>query len=129
MIDKDILKSPMGEFKQHINGLDDIQLLKLKDEINDEIDSIRGKIETAQAEFLITGIYADPDWYRRANGALRAMGRKANHIQTEQSIRNKKYKSERASSYERIFVNIAKQYLPAKVWQKIHEIAMEKAHQ
>ena len=47
-------------------------------ELNDELESIderradiKGQIEKAQAETHITGTYADPDWLRRAKGALR----------------------------------------------------------
>lgn len=58
---------------------DDLQtrLAGLNDELAD-IDerraAIKGQIEKAQANRHTTGEYADPDWFRRAKGALRHLG-------------------------------------------------------
>ena len=51
------------------------RLVELNDELA-EIDekraAIKGQIEKAQADRFTTGEFADPDWFRRAKGALRS---------------------------------------------------------
>lgn len=43
-------------------------------EIDDKRAAIQGQIDKAHADRHATGDYADPDWYRRAKGALRHLG-------------------------------------------------------
>lgn len=74
-----------------IEGMDRDELLTLKAQIDDEMASIRSQIEKARAHQKLTGEYAHPDWYRRANDALRHRGRESQRIQ----IRMAKLRAER----------------------------------
>jgi len=67
---------------------DEIQAIidELTDEM-EEIDerraAIKGQIEQAQSRVFIAGEYSDPDWFRRAKGALRHLGVERNRLNRE----------------------------------------------
>lgn len=53
------------------------RLAELNDELTDIDDrraAIAGQIDQAKANRHATGEYADPDWFRRARGAMRHLG-------------------------------------------------------
>jgi len=60
--DTTTLQSRLDELKEELADIDDRRAY------------IKGQIEKATANRWATGEYADPDWFRRANGAHRHLG-------------------------------------------------------
>jgi len=56
------------------------QLQDELDDIDDRRAQIKGQIEKAQSDRHLTGEYADPDWFRRAKGAVRHLGVERNEV-------------------------------------------------
>lgn len=71
------------------------RLLAEKAEVDESADKIRTQIDHAKAERHLTGKWADPTWYARANSALRHKARKRQELQNEISIINKIIKQKR----------------------------------
>jgi hypothetical protein len=59
-------------------------------EIDENRASIAGQIEQAQANRRLGGGWADPDWYRRAQGAKRHLGVERREIEQELSHTKKR---------------------------------------
>ncbi len=63
-----------GEFTASLEGMTVDELLDLRLQLEAESGQIRGQLEQAVADAKIHHVYADPDWFRRANAAVRFKG-------------------------------------------------------
>jgi hypothetical protein len=101
-------------------------LLPVLQELTEEMDSIRAQIEKAKADRRTTGAYSDPDWFYRANTALRARGRLHQRIQMRLAQLKREEKADNvanAHTVEREFVTAAKSILPRETFERIMQIA------
>lgn len=61
------------------------ELLEEKVQLDADIAAIRTQLDKARVRRRTEGIYSDPDWWRRANDALRWKGVRSQEIQRELS--------------------------------------------
>ncbi len=59
------------------------ELLALRLEIQEQLDSIKGQVTEAKREFASGGVTSDRDWLNRAESALRHKGRTMQAIQAK----------------------------------------------
>lgn len=112
------------------------ELLRKKLDAETRLADIKGQIEKAEAEFHLTGKYADPDWYRRAKGAKRYAAIDLHEINTRLSELRK---VEKAANVQRhavavktkhvaflhAFYRAAKAELTPEVFEALIELAHE----
>lgn len=106
-------------------SLDDVDLLDWKLKIEREIDHIRDRLAKVKREAKLTGIYADPGWFRSAEQCRRILGRQSQQIQNEFS-RRKRAKG-RAERHNRgahlIFTEVARRRLTDELYAAIWDEA------
>jgi hypothetical protein len=104
------------------------RLRKKMVELDDDMSSIRTQIGSARVKRLTTGVYSSPDWWHRANTALRHKGRERQLCQNNLGLVNRKIKEARHEQTERehrkTFVACAKEILSedlyAAIWREVH---------
>jgi hypothetical protein len=116
-----------------INGVDGWNIddvIKAKDvvdryfaELGEQALSIKGQIAQAKEDVALVGKYADADWWRRVNGADRAVGYWRQRCQTAIGLLNKVIRQYRAQTVAndpaRRFVSAAKRLLPEATYLAI----------
>jgi hypothetical protein len=80
---------------------------------------VRGQLEKATAEMHITGVYADPDWFRKAKAALRYMGAEHQVLLKERAALKKQLQSQDSVSFERHFMAAAKAVLDDAMYSSL----------
>jgi chromosome segregation ATPase len=104
------------------------QLATLNDELA-EIDerraAIKGQIEQAQATRQATGVYADSDWFRRANGALRHLGVERNEVAREIGEGNRSLRALNNQLHRDSFHNAVRDVVDEETYRQIIERARE----
>lgn len=68
------------------------QIMIEKSQNLEDLGSIRNQVDTAKTRALAEGQYADSDWFRRAQSALRHKGRLDQDLATELSSVNRQIK-------------------------------------
>lgn len=90
--------------------------------VAEHADSIRAQI--ARVEETRTRYEDGGDWWRRAHSALRHKARQRQQLQLVFGRLNRRARTQRGDSDERLFVNMAKLHLPQKtfdaIWQLVH---------
>jgi hypothetical protein len=103
-------------------------LRALKSQYDLDIDMIMESLDLARGTFLATGEAADPDWYARANFALRRKRKAVQELQRVLSQRNRQEKQEGIRLSD-LFLDIARVRLAPAVFNEILHDAMEKQGQ
>lgn len=88
-------------------------------EIDDRRAQIRGQIEKAKADRLDTGEYADADWFRRANGALRHLGVERNDIARELGETNRRLRAARNQANRNTFYVAVREVVDDATFERI----------
>lgn len=57
-----------------LTGLTLAELQQRRDQIENDLASVKAKLDQVRAQRVLTGNYADPDWYRRATTRQRFLG-------------------------------------------------------
>jgi len=95
--------------------------------LNETSASIKDQLAAAKTIQVQTGQYADPDWWRRANFALRATGRSLQGLQNRLGDVNRELRAltakEHNANLERRFIATARQMLPSELYEKIWSAA------
>lgn len=96
------------------------------DDLNDELAEIderradiRGQIEKAKADRITTGVYADPDWFRRATGALRHLGVERNAAARELGEANRALRKANDRLNRDLFYEAVRAVVDALTWERI----------
>lgn len=113
------------EYQGH-TVMDNMTLQQLEErckEVELESASIKAKLAKARAEKHISGKWADPDWYRRADTRSRFLGVEHQHLTREIAARKRQAKAASNGSIERAFVGAAKAALPTEKFNLIMEVA------
>lgn len=111
-------KSGVVEHNQKSYRLSDMsrdELKELKLLIDNDADAIKGQLDLARSVAKSDGDYADPHWFRRAEGARRIKSRQSQAIQLELSRR----KQRDGATVAEHFVNIARIRLHETVFMSI----------
>lgn len=98
------------------------RIARLQDELDDIDDrraQIKGQIEKAQADRFMTGEHADPDWFRRAKGALRHLGVERNEVAREIGEANRKLREVNGSLNRNTFYLAVRDVVDDVTWQRI----------
>lgn len=88
-----------------------------------ESATIKAKLAKARADKHITGQWADPDWYRRADTRRRFLGIEHQQLNREIAARKRQAKAARNGSIERAFVGAAKAALAPAMFAQIMSAA------
>lgn len=115
----------------YLRQLDDESLTGLRLDLQEDLGEIKDQLRDARAKVHISGVYSDNDWYRRAMGAQRVKANQYNAACAEVGRRRKRFTVERESTWERAFVNAAKERLTGAQFNELvaraHEIQQETA--
>ena len=98
------------------------RLAVLQDELGDLDEkraSIRGQIDKAKADRINTGEYADADWFRRANGALRHLGVERNDICREIGEVNRAIRKANGDANRHLFYLAVRDVVDDATWNRI----------
>lgn len=113
----------------YLRQLDDDSLTALRLDLQEDLGEIKAQLGEARSNVHISGVYSDNDWYRRAMGAQRVKANQYNAACAEVGKRRKKVSVEREGSWERAFVNAAKEKLTGAEFNALvtraHEIQQE----
>jgi len=109
----------MIEHDIDVNALTKEQVLELLPQVTVEMDSIRQQIDAARVKARTTGEYADPDWYQRAQCALRARGRFHQRLQFRLSA----LKQTQSKGLDGYFVDAARELLPREQFERLLQAA------
>lgn len=91
-----------------------------------EIADVRGQLEKATAHMLLTGEYADPDWFRRAKAALRYKGQEHQVLLKERAALRKRLSQEKSATLDRLFIESARAMLDESTFYAISRDAQAK---
>jgi hypothetical protein len=94
-----------------------------RDVLEEEIASIKAKIDNVRARRHATGEWADPDWYRRATTRQRFLGVEHQRITRLIAARKREQRAAQMASIERAFVGAAKSLLGAETFDRIMSAA------
>ncbi len=90
-----------------LDGLTRVELLELKLDLGQDINSIKSQVERARVNLIKRGEYADPDWYQRALTACKIKQNQVQRIQIELGKR----KRNQTGKFENAFIDLARQLL------------------
>jgi hypothetical protein len=104
--------------------------------LDEEMNSIRAQIDHAKARRFKEGTFADPDWWARANSALRHKGRRRQELQNQLGELNRRQRAENKAKADQndgsAFIRAAKRLLPgevyANIWSEAKREQMETRH-
>lgn len=116
----------VGDMQYTESVLDEMcraDLIQLKNIIDDEIASIKEQLDEAKTEQLVTGTYADPGWWRKANSALRMKGRFVQKIQRQIGLAKQDEHQQSSVTFERHFISVAREVLDKETYSAIIEKA------
>ncbi|NLI08969.1 MAG: hypothetical protein GX457_18060 [Thermotogaceae bacterium] len=113
---------------KHIIDLDKkkAQLIERIDQLSEDISSIDYQLSCAIQKKLETGQYADIKWFTAAKNAKKAKRAEIAKIQRELHRINSEIKANRAKTYERLFVEAAKDSLNDEQYSTISRIAFDR---
>ena len=101
------------------------KLIERMDVLSSEIQSIDYQISSAILKKMETGEYSDPSWFMSAKNAKKAKRAEIIRIQRRLHQLNSKIKACRSRTYERIFMESAKEVLPSDQYATICKIAFD----
>ena len=90
-----------------------------RDVVEEEIASIKAKLDKVRAEQKATGRWADPDWYRRAMTRQRFLGVEHQKLCRSIADRKREARAARSGAVERAFVGAARALLGPEVFAQI----------
>lgn len=94
-----------------------------RDVVEDELATMKAKLDKVRAEQKATGQWADPDWYRRATTRQRFLGREHQQLTRLIAARKREQRAQQVASVERAFVAAARSILTAGEFGTIMEAA------
>jgi hypothetical protein len=112
------------EWPDDIEGLEKLraEFIEYAAQIKEEMDEIKADIDCFKAD-VAAGAKFDMDWYRDAMAALRRVGSDHQGALTDVGEITRRIKDVQSRAFERRFVNIAKQLLPAADFIRISTAA------
>lgn len=111
------------EFQNEIEGCDYEELLEIKLRIQSEASMVRAKIDDAKTRLHCGEGHADPEWFRRANAALKVKGWQDQEIARHMSAAKRKRNEAQNQILERRFIAVARDVLSKDVFFEIMERA------
>lgn len=89
-----------------------------------EIAEIKAQIGEAKSIAAKTGEYSDPEWFHRANLALRFKGREHQALQLEFGKRRKEERRANNARIERVFIDVARAKLDSTTFRLLWDEAL-----
>lgn len=109
-----------------------LKILEALQEISVDMTDIKAQIQEAKITAAVQHEYADPDWWHRANMALRIKGTQHQRLQNEltkiklaHSIESDRNNRADRPLFEQCFVKVARMVLSKDQYMKIAETAGE----
>lgn len=97
-----------------------------RDVVEEEIASIKAKLDKVRAEQKATGRWADPDWYRRAMTRQRFLGVEHQKLCRSIADRKREAKAAHSASIDRAFVSACRARFDDDTFMQIMRIAEAK---
>jgi len=91
--------------------------------VTDDMARIKGRLQESRTQVYRTGEYSDPDWYHRANEALRFRGIDIRQLQNELGKRNRQEKQARSTVSKSNFEKAARQILSLELFLEVANLA------
>lgn len=107
LAERDRLARRLDDLKDELASIDDLRA------------AIKGQIEKAQADRFTTGEYADPDWFRRAKGALRHLGVERGEVCREIGEANRDLRKLNGALNQDLFRVAVQQVVDSRTWDLI----------
>jgi hypothetical protein len=104
-------------------------LVRRADDLLENIAGIKAQLEAAKGKAVANGEYSDPDWFSRAQFALRMKGREHQMILTEIAARRKEEKRKANDTVERRFIDVARRRLDPELFGELMREAQEEGEQ
>jgi len=101
------------------------QMKAERDKLEEDIASMRGQIEAAQAEKHRTGQHADPGWWARVNSARRHASARLQKLNRDIAELERARRQGEGSAFAVRFVEAAKRRLRPETFNAIAEEAKE----
>lgn len=121
------LPAAAGELMQAVRELDDDTLDLLQAEAEQKLDAIKLKLAEARANRAELGIYADRDWYHRAQLAERITKRQHQHLLRERGRRRRErsqaQQSQRQTDYAACLLSAMDALVPRELRREVIESA------
>ncbi len=119
-----------------ITAMADHELVDILPQLELAVALIRDSLQEARTKVVTERVYSDPDWYRRANFALRMRGREMQMVQREmgkrkraRAVEHKEAPDLAALTWERQFVKTAKVMLTGELYTALCNAATERDRQ
>jgi hypothetical protein len=106
--------------QKSLEGMTREELVDLREHLEDEIRTITHNLGVSRRKARTEGVYADPDWFNRAEKAL--MWKRRQTIMVAKALRTAKSEKEKSTDYH--FVAVARERLPGDLFQEL----MNEAH-
>lgn len=103
------------------------ELESRRDVVEEEIAALRAKLENVRAKRHTTGVWADPDWYRRATARLRFTGLEHQRLLRRIAQVKADERKARHVSIEQAFVTAAREMLAPTDFETIMSSAQARA--
>lgn len=120
-------------FKKARDHMNREQVIEIRDEIQDEIDSLADEISEAKRRAAKTGEYADPEWYRDTNEVIRIKRRMVQRLNNLMGRKKReagqKVTAMKTETLAEHFMAEAETALPEETYQKILDCACQKLAQ
>ena len=113
--------------KYDLSQMERRELLDLKSDVDESMSLIKVQLLEAKSMAASEGIYADPDWYKRASIALSARRRVSQNIQTELGERKTERNKSYTQSFEQHFIDAARDLLHKETLRTLFNEAQERA--
>ena len=101
----------------------DLDITNSIEGVASDIAVIKRQINEAKSKAASTGDYSDTDWFHRANAALRYKGVEHQSLLQEKGKRSRAKKEAHTNTFERAFLQAARQILDADTFRVIMDAA------
>ena len=105
--------------------IDDVQYLR--DEIELEAANIQFQLDQAESKLAATGEHADYEWYNKAKFALKVKRHQVNRLDRYMANRRREWNQAESESFERHFVNAARDFMAEDDFGELIQVAAERA--
>ena len=103
------------------------ELSAARDQLEVGCTEIEVQLQDARSRQVTVGVYADPEWYRRATVALGFKRQQLNLLNREIGRRRREENARESSSFARRFMQAARRLLAEETYQMLIDEAREAA--
>jgi len=104
--------------------MDDVDaMIAEKDQLQEEVDTIKHQLDMATATYHETGERTDPIWFQKATHAMRCKQRDVQKLARKIAKARKGNRAQHGNELGNIFIDVARETLPQEQFQRILQTA------